>query len=219
MAPKALLWSYCNKCSGITKHDCLSKKEETHDESSGSYDYSWGKTSRFIECRGCEEVTLRVDWWHSERDLSEQTNYYPPRISRKAPAWHSHLPQHWQSLLSEIYAALHADSRTLAMMGVRTIIDIYMNETVGDTGGFDQKLNELVSRGHLSKDDRGVLDSALQAGHAAAHRGHHPSAEEISHATDIVENLLQKKALQNSAAVLKKRTPTRAIVGPVTPKS
>ncbi len=212
MATKKPIWSYCNKCSRPTKHDCLSEKIESHSEESDGFDYSWGKSSRFIECRGCEEVTLRVDWWHSEYDASGDSDFYPPRISRQTPAWHHHLPEDWQSMLREIYAALHANSRRLAMMGARTIVDMYMNDTVGDIGGFDKKLNKLVTDGHLGGQDKDVLKTALEAGHAASHRGHLPSPSEISHVMDIVENLVQKKALQRSAAELKKGTPTRALI-------
>lgn len=214
MAKTAPFWSFCNNCSRKTKHDCLSTKEVSHSEYSDQYRYEWGKTSRFIECRGCEEVTLRVDWWHSEYDASEDIDYYPPRISRQAPKWHARLSRDWQSMLREIYAALHADSRRLAMMGARAIVDMYMNDTVGDIGGFVKKLNKLMSDGHLGRQDRDVLEAALEAGHAAAHRGHLPTSDEINHVMDIVENLLQKNALQSSAAALKKGTPSRALAAP-----
>ncbi|WP_455927318.1 DUF4145 domain-containing protein [Pseudomonas capeferrum] len=117
-------------------------------------------------------------------------------------------------MLREIYAALHADSRRLAMMGARTVVDMYMNDTVGDIGGFDKKLNKLVTDDHLGGQDKDVLKTALEAGHAASHRGHLPSPSEINHVMDIVENLIQKKALQRSAAELKKGTPARALVTP-----
>jgi hypothetical protein len=214
MASKQPIWSFCNKCSGQTKHYCRSTQVQEHSEDAGDFEYSWVKTSRFLECRGCEEVTLRVDWWHSEYDMSEETDFYPPRISRQAPEWHRSLPSDWQSMLREIYAALHANSRRLAMMGARTIVDMYMNDAVGDIGGFAKKLNKLVIDGHLGGQDKDVLEAALEAGHAASHRGHLPSSNQISHVMDIVENLLQKKALQHSAAELKKGTPSRALVAP-----
>lgn len=96
------------------------------------------------------------------------------------------------------------------MMGARTIVDMYMNDAVGDIGGFAKKLDKLVADGHLGGQDKAVLETALEAGHAASHRGHLPSSNEISHVMDIVENLLQKKALQRSAAELKKGTPSRS---------
>ncbi|MGE6387398.1 DUF4145 domain-containing protein [Pseudomonas sp. NPDC078416] len=160
---------------------------------------------------------MRVDWWHSDFDVSDDTDYYPPRISRQAPNWHQNLPRDLQLMLREIYAALHADSRRLAMMGARALVDMYMNETVGDIGGFVKKLNKLVTDGHLGRQDRDILEAALEAGHAAAHRGHLPTSDQITHVMDIVENLLQKKALQGSAAALKKGTPSRVLFAPSIP--
>lgn len=118
-------------------------------------------------------------------------------------------------MLREIYAALHANSRRLAMMGARTIVDMYMNDTVGDIGGFAKKLNKLVSDGYLGRQDKEALEAALEAGHAAAHRGHMPTSAEISYVMDIVENLLQKQTLAKSAEALKKGTPSRALTLPV----
>ena len=95
------------------------------------------------------------------------------------------------------------------MMGARTIVDMYMNDTVGDVGNFGQKLEKLVIDGHLGSQDKAVLEAALEAGHAAAHRGHLPTSENINHVMDIVENLVQKNALRKSAALLTKGTPPR----------
>lgn len=218
LAQKKLpLWSFCNRCSRQTKHDILKSKTESHSDSNDEgYAWDWSKTSRLIECRGCEDVTLRIDWWHSEYDTSDDTDFYPPRISRQAPKWQRYLPRDWQGLMREIYAALHANSRRLAMMGARTMVDMYMTDTIGDNGGFVKKLNKLVTDGHLSKKDRDVLEAALEAGHAAAHRGHSPSSDDINHVMDIVENLLQKTTLHHSADALKKGTPPRIPLLPAT---
>ncbi|MNC51388.1 hypothetical protein D3C75_1006780 [compost metagenome] len=119
------------------------------------------------------------------------------------------LPKGWIGLLNEVYSALHSNSRRLAMMGARALVDVYMNDTVSDVGGFEQKLKALVVQGHISANDKDVLAAALEAGHAAAHRGHVASESEVNHVMDIVESLLQKHALKISAAELKKGIPGR----------
>ena len=95
------------------------------------------------------------------------------------------------------------------MMGARALVDVYMNDTISDVGGFEQKLKALVSQGHISSEDKNILSAALEAGHAAAHRGHVASESEVNHVMDIVESLLQKHALKISAAELKKGIPAR----------
>ncbi|MGI4841007.1 MAG: DUF4145 domain-containing protein [Janthinobacterium lividum] len=212
MAHDEFVWSHCNECARSTKHDHIAERVQ-HGEDQSGWDnhYTWTKTSAMLECRGCESISMRVDWWHSEYDASDDIDYYPPRVSRKPPVWQSHLPADWQSMLREIYTALHANSRSLAIMGARALVDMYMNDAVGDIGGFAKKLSKLVTDGHLSKQDKEILDVALEAGHAAAHRGHTPTAQEVAHVMDIVENLLQKFALRNHAAELSKGTPRRLL--------
>lgn len=210
MPKSAPIWSHCNLCARDTKHDCLKEKAQSFDRTwNGEYEYQFGKVTRLLECRGCEEISLRVDWWHSEYEEGDHIDYFPPRVSRQPPHWQVHLPEEWQSMMAEIYSALHANSRRLAMMGARALVDMYMNNVVGDTGGFVVKLNQLVSSGYLGTQDKEVLEAALEAGHAASHRGHLPSSSSVNHVVDIVENLLQKHALAKSAASLKKQTPPR----------
>jgi len=137
-------------------------------------------------------------------------SYFPPRVSRAKPRWFDDLPREYTDLLSEIYSALHADSRSLAMMGLRTIIDLFAVEKIGDAGSFSQKLESLKSAGHISERQRDYLDAALEAGHAAAHRGHRPSPKEVSAVADIVEHLLQSEILPAMAESLRKTIPKRS---------
>jgi hypothetical protein len=218
MANKKITKAHCNGCGQLTKHDCLFEKTDSHQGfDDHGYEYEWSATTSLLECRGCEEISMRVGWWHSEYDASDEMEFYPPRISRKPPGWLHGLPRDWERLLREIYSALHANSRSLAMMGARTIVDVYMNDAVGDIGGFAAKLKKLVTDGYLGSQDKEILEAALEAGHAAAHRGHAPSPQNVNHVMDIVENLLQKYALRNAAAKLSKTTPRRLPKPPVSP--
>jgi len=71
------------------------------------------------------------------------------------------------------------------MMGARALVDIFMTEHLGDIGGFQQKLDSLENEGYLSKVNRQVLEAALEAGHAAAHRGHKAEEETVRRWTAI----------------------------------
>jgi hypothetical protein len=111
--------------------------------------------------------------------------------------------------VKEVYAALHADSVTLATMGARALVDMVMNKEVGDLGGFAQKMGEMKKRGIVSERNAQILEAALNAGHAAAHRGHRPQSEQVSQVIDIVENLLQTQILKAVAGELRSATPKR----------
>jgi hypothetical protein len=89
--------------------------------------------------------------------------YYPPPISRQIPRWCYDLPVEFPSLIQETYAALHANSKRLALMGARALVDLFINATIGDIGGFQKKLERLVETGYLSRKNMEILEPALDA--------------------------------------------------------
>lgn len=201
---------HCNNCGRSTDHLLLQKRVvEDYDEPSGDDPpFWWTVTYEMLQCRGCGAVCLR----HFTKDAAgaETTAYYPPPVSRRAPLWRWHLPGDMKEFLSEIYVALHSDSRRLALMGARTLVDMLMLEEVGDVGTFDAKLKALRDKGVISERNREVLSAALDAGSAAAHRGYKPDREELEAVLDIVENVLQATHhLSRVAEELRKKIPPR----------
>ncbi len=136
--------------------------------------------------------------------------YFPPRVSRHLPNWASALPYDLKAVLEEVYRALDADNHRLPLMGARTLVDMVMVEKVGDVGGFGQKLKGLEKEGFVSSKNRKVLETVLDAGSAAAHRGYAANTADVDIVMDIVENLLQAVyVLHDAAEKLKKSTPPR----------
>jgi len=206
--------AHCNKCLQETKHFVVAERVNSGSESVDPRDpycrheVSWKTTYKMLECCGCENISLQRKFYFSEYDEIEE-EYYPPQISRQLPKWLNELPDEWCGLLKEVYLALHADSRRLALMGARTLIDLYMNEQLGDIGGFAQKIKKLELEGLISKPNKEILEAALDMGHAAAHRGHKARVNEVNQVIDIVENLLQNCVLTTAAENLKSKTPQR----------
>ncbi|MEN6386239.1 MAG: DUF4145 domain-containing protein [Phycisphaerales bacterium] len=205
--PNNIEWVHCNQCLRKTRHEILLSKKlkEIEDD---PFLYEWVTTYTMLECCGCGNVTLRRNVSATEIDVDD-TNYYPPPISRQIPQWHYELPEELKDLLNECYTALQAGSKRLAIMGARTIIDVFMNITLGDIGGFQQKLDGLTKKGYLSEQNRDILETALEAGHAVVHRGHIPKNEDVTIIFDIVENMLQSSVLKSKSEQMKKRTPNR----------
>jgi hypothetical protein len=112
-------------------------------------------------------------------------------------------------MLDEIYAALHADSRRLAMMGLRALIDGVINRTVGDQGNFANGLDELVKQDFIARRDREIIEAAVEAGHAAMHRGHQPTPDDVNLVIDIVERMIHAEILEAKAKDLAAATPQR----------
>jgi hypothetical protein len=199
--------AHCNTCRHITNHGVLhSQKASGSDAEEGVW---WETTFDMLDCLGCAEVTLRRSLVFSE-DEGVRTTFYPPRASRWIPKWQYSLSPEMSELLVEIYAALEADSRRLAMMGARTAIETAMISKVGDCGTFADNLQALEENGFLSKTNRKYLEAALDAGNAAAHRAHHPTLKQLDTVMDIVENLLHSMfVLAKPVAELTAATPQR----------
>jgi hypothetical protein len=201
----------CNDCGRETKHFVLkSHSTSVEDEEQG---LSWHTRFDLLECCGCEFISLKRTFSFSEYER-DQIEYFPPPISRREPNWGSHFllraPSEVQELLSEVYSALHANQRSLATMGARALLDMVIVDKVGDVGRFDQKLDALEKSNFVSKGQREILETALEAGNAATHRGHRPSLEALNVVMDIVENVLQQiYVLPFAAEELKKKIPER----------
>jgi Domain of unknown function (DUF4145) len=201
---------HCNNCLHKTKHFLIAEHSQEITEPSG-YEYCdfwWHIKHTLLVCCGCESVTLRREFMFSEWDEPEIT-FYPPQVSRRLPDWQVQLPSEIQELLIEIYTALHSNSRRLALMGARTVIDMFVLDKIGDVGTFKQKLQALVDEGYLGNQQRDILNVALEAGNAAAHRGYKPSSEVLSHVIDVVESLVQSYALEKASDSVKEKIPHR----------
>jgi hypothetical protein len=200
----------CNRCGHITKHDVVfeRRQEDSTIDPVSDLEVHFVTIYSMLECRGCEEVCLRQTDWNSETP-SEGDFYYPPRVARRRPTWFTQLHPDYRSLLSEIYAALHVDSKRLAMMGLRTLIDLFMARKLEDSPGFSEGLKELVKQNYITSRSKTIIEVAVEVGHASAHRMHNPTSEQLNAVIDIVEHLIQFDLLSESADNLRKTTPPR----------
>lgn len=200
----------CNRCARETKHVVVAVRKTSQDaDVEGAGTIWWEDTYEMLECCGCESVSLKHTHYFSEEG-EDRVQYYPPPVARPSPKWLWKLPFDLASLLNEVYAALHSNSRTLALMGARTVVDVVILNKIGDVGTFEEKLANLENRGYIGDKNREFLATALDAGSAAAHRGYRPKPEQLHHVMDIVENLLESVyVLEKAAKDLAKKVPPR----------
>ncbi len=201
---------HCNDCRSVTYHKVLKTAVDSGAEDYDEHSSVWWETRHdMFECCGCKSIVMRRTHTFSEWDGPE-VRFFPPKVSRHKPEWFYKLPYQFQTLLEEIYRSLDADNRTLPLIGARTVLDLLIVDKVGDIGSFAEKLKRLQEEGYLSKRNREILDAALDAGHAAAHRGYSPDREGVNAVMDIVENLLHATyVLGRVAEQIKKATPAR----------
>jgi uncharacterized protein DUF4145 len=202
---------HCNTCGGIRTHQVIATR---HQEDTSlfeeEFEVGWYITYTLLECAGCHTVSLRRRRVFSEWNQGdEEITFFPPQVSRRQPSWLEQVDEEIQEIVREVYTALHADSRRLALMGARAVLDVIMVRKVGDIGSFTAKLDALEKAGITSPRQTNLLQAALDAGNAAAHRGHLPTAEELGAIMDIVENLLHLDLLDPAADELRRSTPSR----------
>lgn len=132
------------------------------------------------------------------------------QTSLSIPPWHQNLAPIVQSLMEEVYYGLQKEMRVLPSIGLRTVIDVVCSELAGDIGGFVQKLNKLERDKHITPKNKELLESALEVGHASAHRGHFPELADLHSVLDIVNHLLKEVYILGPKSLrLKSVTPQR----------
>jgi Domain of unknown function (DUF4145) len=216
MSENDIVRSHCNKCGNLNKHSIVASREsieiEEIDFGNGNYfGIEWKTRYSMLECCGCGDISLKCVTYTENGPPDEiADSYFPPRVSRREPTWFKKLPKEYGTLIREIYSSLHADNRFLSAMGARAIIDLFIFRKVGDCGSFSQGLKTLVDKGYITVRNKGVIESVVEAGHAASHRAHRPTEEQLNSVMDIVESLIQQDLLEESAEKLKKSIPKRS---------
>ena len=200
---------HCNRCAGDTWH-LIAGQSKSNSEvvTEDGYVVSFSQTSDLLECKVCKQTRLRVTDWNSEND-SSPPSFYPPTSKHKAPAWLMELPPEYAQLAREIYPALDTGSLSLALMGTRALLDVYVSRHSGVSNDFRKKLEALQAQGALSAKQIKMLTPTFDAGSAAAHRGYVPSEENVIVALQVVENLIHQDILATKTVKLKSDTPRR----------
>jgi hypothetical protein len=211
--------AYCYKC-GIQTNQVV-RFEDSNFDTNAIYaaeketELGWvveKKDFIFSTCKGCDSNNLEVITYHigpngKEREVNK--NLLPGKSKKQIETWIFKLNKQYIELLSEVYGAFNNYNYILAMMGLRTVIDIFIVENIGDKGSFKQKLKLLKSDGYISNGQFELLDMSIEAGNASAHRGYKPSEESLISVMEVVEHLLKPLALQSKISKLKNEIPHR----------
>jgi len=190
---------HCNTCGIHTNHKVeYSHSRSWHEELDDEACVRFAEKYDWLVCLGCGSGVIRL--LDSSSIYDDQTTFYPPRSSRRKPRWLT--GWRWdgnldlgdsdvKELLREIYVALHQDSRRLAGMGLRSLVEYVMIEKVGDRGSFTKNLEAMLDEGYISRRQSDRLKILIEAGHATTHRAWRPSTEDIHIIMDIVEHMIE----------------------------
>ncbi len=182
----------CNVCRRATNHGVISSFKNRRYDGDGQHPRLIHEEFELLKCLGCNTVTIRVVTQSPDFKFP-QIDFHPPRLIWPLPLWHEKLPEKIKGLIMEVYDALNRSNRRLVAMGAGSIVDLVLDKELGDVGGFEKKLSIAVKSGLMTEMDRGILRPAIEARHAATHRGHEPTEAEIDDVMKIVLHLLEKQ--------------------------
>jgi hypothetical protein len=130
---KKLTQSHCNTCGRSTKHHILAHRHIPGSDTTEDYgEIHWIDDYELLECAGCETVTMRHTDWFEPTDET-RVKIYPPPVARRVPTWLRSAPtlRNIRTLMQQVYSALDSNSRALALMGARAVVDIVLVDKVG----------------------------------------------------------------------------------------
>lgn len=187
------VYNYCNSCKRKTYHTV----EGEHNEESKA-DYNQYKLShRIVKCKGCNTVSFRQEYhdfeqaWKDEMgewDYPLEVEIYPRATKENISK--AHLPDLVDEIYTEACAAYSQKSLILAGIGLRATIEAICNDQSIGGKELSTRINNLVSKGLISKKDSLRLHSIRFLGNDAAHEIAKPSEKSLRAALTIVEHLL-----------------------------
>lgn len=208
--------AHCNRCGGDTRHVVL-YRHETRWSADDAAVSGWD-TYEVLECAGCESIRFRhTTFDDADYEAEPQVIYYPPATARREPGWLGFLPlslpvgdNTTTELLKQVYVAVHNDLLPLAAMGVRALLEYTMIAKVGDHQSFAANVQIFQKGGYVSVKQAEALNTILDAGNAAIHRGWTPSRQDVNVLLDIAESIIASVYLHGQdVKELKERIPPR----------
>jgi len=177
--------------------------EEHGDDGARLKEFQGDLAYELYECCSCEYIDLR-----SSRELSGATGFtvtfHAQSSSRAVPAWRRELPPAFTPILDELYVALNTESRVLAVMGARAVIDIVLRDKAADVVSFRGGLSMLRESGLLRERDREFLWNALVPdGRVHSEVRQAPMLDTLSRVMDILEELLHASYVQRDEKLLR----------------
>jgi hypothetical protein len=217
-----ILKTQCPTCQKTSNAEIVTDLKEALSNEDGDWTQS---EYRILRCQGCETVFFQQEIVVSD-DVPFQTvgngeplipstiTTWPTPSKRQRPTWFKNLIEidsTLHHLMYQIYSALDADLDILAATGARTAFDRASTLLKIDPSlAFGEKLDELVSAGHIGESDKSILETLIGAGSAAAHRGWKPTSAQLDTVMSILEAFLHNRLiLSPKAKVLKRGIPRR----------
>lgn len=183
----------CGSCDQRTNHEVVGQ----HTFSSDPDEYHYMEEHAVVKCMGCGRVSFRVAYHDYESAFPVGDDDWEVPISIETyPKVHRsevdlrHLPGVVDRIYSETCAAYRDRAFTLAGIGFRATIEAICNDQGIAGKELSTRINNLASKGLISKKDSTRLHAIRFLGNDAAHDIKTPSESSLAAAQTIVDHLL-----------------------------
>lgn len=186
------IWVPCGKCSGNTLHMVLLSADK-HDEDDDGF---WTLDSyQIIQCQGCTEISFRNylndAMSESRGEKGSVEEIYPSRVAGRHVLRSAHiLPQNISRIYEETHKALCSNQPILAGIGIRALIEVVCKEKAAKGKDLEQKIDNMVETGILTKAGAEILHSLRILGNVSAHEVKPHTESTLGFAMDVIEHLL-----------------------------
>ena len=188
----------CENCDNETYHKVLWSVEKNE---VNLYDESIDCFSKYqiIICQGCKEISFRLNWQNSDDrcgpindpQLTDHEELYPSRIAgRKELKYKFCLPSEIYKIYKEAHSAMCGGMSILAGVGIRILVEAVCNDKKANGNNLENKIDDLVEIGILTKEGAEILHSTRLLGNEAAHKASPIGEQMLNEAMDVVEYLL-----------------------------
>lgn len=193
-------WIACSVCDCETSHQVLvSANIRDKDKYEGT---QYWEEYEIVQCQGCRTISFRKNWRSTEdftydevtheMELEDHPQIFPPRVAgRHRLRDSSKLKLSIRQIYAETHSALCNHLPTLASVGMRVLIETICRDKGANDGTLQNKIDNLVGMGVLTKDGADILHSLRIMGNEAAHEVAPQSEDNLSVAFDVVEHLLE----------------------------
>lgn len=190
---KEKLRNFCNSCNQRTWHDLVGD----HKYNSSSEDYHFMVVHAIVECRGCGTVSFRHEFHDyeipyvnddGEWEIPVDIENFPKKEIEGIDV--SYLPDIVGSIYKETCDAYRDGAYTLAGIGFRATIEAICNDQKIKGKELSTRINNLATKGLISKKDSNRLHAIRFLGNDAAHDVKKPLSNTLKAALVIIEHLL-----------------------------
>lgn len=187
----------CEVCKIDQKHTVVRsvRKNDEYDHERAITEYE------IVQCLNCDELSFRKEYSDSETYYYDQEadehipeytiDVYPSRTAGRFKLKGIHfLPPLVRAAYEELIQALNGGQKILAGLGVRVLIEMVCKDKNAEGNNLYKKIDDLIRMGVLSSAGSEILHKLRSMGNDSAHEARPSSAEQLSLAMDVVDNLL-----------------------------